>query len=256
MQELIKITSENGSQSVNARDLHRFLVIEAKGGQTGEMFSHWIKRYIEYCGLIENVDYQSFEFDYQGNPIAQSSKSENQQVGKREYSLSIDSAKMISMVQRNDRGVEAREYFIKCEKIAKNSVKSLTKYDFARMLLESGEENRQLQLEIKENAPLVSFAKALQVSEDNVLIGELAKVLKQNDIEIGQNRLFDWLRDNQYLIKSGQQKNLPTQRSLDLKIFFIKITPVNLANGTVIMGRTTTVTPKGQIYFVNKFLKQ
>ena len=88
MQELIKITDNDGSKSVNARDLHRFLVVEAKGGQTGEMFSHWIKRFIEYCGLIENVDYQSFEFDYQGSPLAQSSKSENQQVGKREYSLS------------------------------------------------------------------------------------------------------------------------------------------------------------------------
>ena len=149
----------------------------------------------------------------------------------------------------------ARKYFIECEKKLKNPVQSLSRIDLARMVIESEEENQRLQLEIKENAPLVVFAKALQISEHNILIGELAKILKQNQIEIGQNRLFDWLRDKGYLIKSGEQRNLPTQRSLELLLFEVKTTTINNPDGSVRVTKTTKVTPKGQEYFINKFLK-
>lgn len=137
----------------------------------------------------------------------------------------------------------------------KNPAQTLSRIDLARMVIESEEENQRLQLEIKENAPLVVFAKALQISEHNILIGELAKILKQNQIEIGQNRLFDWLRDHQYLIRKGEQRNLPTQKSLELGLFEVKTTTINNPDGSVRVTKTTKVTPKGQEYFINKFIK-
>lgn len=137
----------------------------------------------------------------------------------------------------------------------RNPVKEISKIDLARMIIESEEENQRLQLEIQQNEPLVTFAKALHISAHSILIGELAKILKQNSIEIGQNRLFDWLRDNSYLMKSGEQRNLPTQRSLELGLFEVKTTTINNPDGSVRVTKTTKVTPKGQEYFINKFLK-
>jgi anti-repressor protein len=99
----------------------------------------------------------------------------------------------------------------------------------------------------------VNFAESMQVSQDSILIGELAKVLKQNGIDIGQNRLFELLREEGYLIRTGSQYNLPTQRSMDLKIMEIKVGTRNSSDGTVKITRTPKVTGKGQVYFVNKF---
>lgn len=106
MQELIKISeSPGGKQVVSARELHQFMVVEANGGQKGEMFAHWIKRMLDY-GFIYGVDYQVFEYDVYGNLLAESSKSDNQdvRVHKREYSLTLDAAKQIAMIQNNDNG--------------------------------------------------------------------------------------------------------------------------------------------------------
>lgn len=120
-------------------------------------------------------------------------------------------------------------------------------------LLSKVEENEHLQLKIETDKPLVLFAESLQVSQDSILIGELAKVLKQNGIDMGQNRLFRTLRDEGYLIKSGEQYNMPTQRSMDMKLFEIKVGSRNSSDGTIKITRTPKVTGKGQIYFVNKF---
>ncbi len=114
MNDLIKVTNdENGNQAVSARDLHNFLVKQAKGGQKGQDFSHWIKKMLD-CGLIEGEDYIIEKYDYQGNAI--SGESDNQRVRRIEYILSLDAAKSISMLQRNDKGDEARRYFIEVEK--------------------------------------------------------------------------------------------------------------------------------------------
>lgn len=105
--------------------------------------------------------------------------------------------------------------------------------------------------------PKALFADAVETSESSVLIGELAKILKQNGIEIGQNRLFAWMRENGYLIRQkGESYNLPTQRSMDMELFEIKKRTINNPDGSVRVTRTTKVTGKGQIYFVNKFLNQ
>lgn len=117
------------------------------------------------------------------------------------------------------------------------------------------EQIKQQQRQIEQQKPMVLFAEALQVSNHCVLIGELAKILKQNTINIGQNRLFQWLRDNKYLISKGEQRNLPSQKALELGLFKVKTTTINNPDGSIRVTKTTKVTPKGQTYFINRFLK-
>lgn len=108
---------------------------------------------------------------------------------------------------------------------------------------------------LEKQKPKVLFANAVETSNSSVLVGELAKIMKQNGVNIGQNRLFEWLRDNGYLIKSGESKNLPTQRSMEQGLFEIKKRTINNPDGSVRVTSTPKVTGKGQIYFVDKFLK-
>ena len=119
------------------------------------------------------------------------------------------------------------------------------------------EQQKRLEAEktIEQQKPKVLFANAVETSESSVLVGELAKILRQNGIDIGQNRLFRWLRENGYLCKQrGENYNLPTQYSMDLGLFEIKKRTINNPDGSVRVTRTPKVTGKGQIYFVNKFL--
>lgn len=107
---------------------------------------------------------------------------------------------------------------------------------------------------VEKQKPKVVFAKAVETSDDTILIGQLAKILAQNGVKIGQNRLFQWMRDNGYLGKKGAHYNEPTQYSMDLGLFEVKERTVNNPDGSIRITRTTKVTGKGQIYFVNKFL--
>lgn len=116
-------------------------------------------------------------------------------------------------------------------------------------------EERERQLE--QQKPKVLFAESVETSKSSVLINELAKILKQNGYNIGQNRLFEKLRNEGYLIKQqGENWNLPTQKAMELGLFEVKKTVINKPNGTPITRPTTKVTGKGQVYFVNKFLKE
>ena len=235
--ELIKITEQNGKKAVSAKELYEFL------GYNKAHWAKWYRKNIEENEFsIENEDFQTLTLSVNGNET-------------RDFALSIDFAKRLSMMARTEKGEQARRYFIECEKKAQNPIMSLSRIDLAKMIIQAEEEKQALQLEIQENKPLVVFAKALQISEHNILIGELAKILKQNGIEIGQNRLFDWLRDNYYLIRKGEQRNLPTQRALELSLFEVKTTTINNPDGSVRVTKTTKVTPKGQEYFINKFFK-
>ncbi|MED4326733.1 phage antirepressor KilAC domain-containing protein [Bacillus licheniformis] len=110
--------------------------------------------------------------------------------------------------------------------------------------------------QIETMKPKALFADAVESSESSVLVGELAKILKQNGVDIGQNKLFKWLRENGYLIrKKGESFNLPTQRSMDMGLFEIKKSTIVNGDGSIRTTRTPKVTGKGQIYFVNKFIK-
>ena len=117
------------------------------------------------------------------------------------------------------------------------------------------EKNKRLQLQetVEVNKPKVLFADSVETSKTSILVGELAKIMKQNGCEIGQNRLFEWLRKNNYLIsRKGTDYNMPTQKSMNLGLFEIKETSITHADGHVTVNKTPKVTGKGQIYFVNK----
>ncbi|MDM8204304.1 phage antirepressor KilAC domain-containing protein [Faecalicoccus acidiformans] len=124
-----------------------------------------------------------------------------------------------------------------------------------RELADQTEKNEALRLENKEMKPKALFADAVNDSDTDILVGDLAKLIKQNGHDIGQKRLFQWMRDNGYLMKSGNSRNLPTQKAMQLGLFRIKERTINNPDGSIRITKTTKVTGKGQIYFVNKFIK-
>lgn len=125
----------------------------------------------------------------------------------------------------------------------------------ATELKDTKEHVKHLETKIDNDKPKVIFADAVSVSNQCILIGELAKLIKQNGVDTGQKRLFQWLRDNGYLIKrGGTDYNMPTQRAMDMKLFEIKETTVTHSDGHVSLNKTVKVTGKGQQYFINKFL--
>ena len=125
----------------------------------------------------------------------------------------------------------------------------------ADLLLQAGEQLKQKEIIIQEMKPKALFADAVTTSHTSILVGDLAKIIKQNGYEIGQKRLFEWLRQNGYLIKSGSSKNMPTQKSMDLHLFEVKESTVQNPDGSVRVTKTPKCTGEGQVYFINKFLK-
>ena len=126
----------------------------------------------------------------------------------------------------------------------------------ATRLKEEKAKNKELEDKMKEDKPKVLFADAVATSQSSILVGDLAKILKQNGVDIGQKRLFTWLRDNGFLIKrEGTDYNMPTQKSMELELFEIKETAVTHSDGHISINKTPKVTGKGQVYFINKFLK-
>ena len=247
MNDIIKIdTDEQGRQIVSGRDLHEFL-------EVGRDFTTWIKQMVGY-GFVEHTDYEVFT-DSGENPLGGRPKTD--------YVLTIDMAKEISMLQRTERGKQARQYFIECEKQLKKQAGTLDSYmiddpvkralRWAEEMKEQREQIAERDQKLLEQQPKVIFADAVSASNSTILVRDLAKILKQNGVDIGQNRLFDWLRNNGYLIKGGSDKNMPTQKAMELKLFQVKEhTHIN-GKGENVTKITTKVTGKGQIYFVSKF---
>lgn len=131
------------------------------------------------------------------------------------------------------------------------------------MVIEAEEEKERLQLEVKKrdeqiaaDAPRVLFSKAVETAKRSCLVAELAKILQQNGVKIGQNRLFAWMRKNGYLCSKGQYYNQPTQKSMELGLFELKQTTINKPDGSVLVSTTKKVSGSGQVYFVNKFLNR
>lgn len=235
--ELIKITEQNGQQAVSARDLHRFLEIT-------ERFSNWFERQLQY-GFIEGVDYQGCEVF---NTLA------NQTL--TDYALTIDTAKEISMLQRTEKGKQARRYFIEMEKKAKQLALN-TPQSFSEALKLAYEQSLKIeeqQKQLEAQAPKVLFTEAVMGSSSSCLIGELAKIITQNGYQIGEKRLFKWLRENHYLGTKGERYNIPNQQYIEQGLFELKKGTRSGNNGVMHTTITTKVTGKGQVYFVNKFL--
>lgn len=135
---------------------------------------------------------------------------------------------------------------------------ALTNPDFlirlATQLKDEQTKNKQLEAKVEEQKPKVIFAESVVASDGTILIRELAKLITQNGVKIGEERLFQWMRDNGYLIrKKGTDYNTPTQRSAELGILTISKTVINKPDGTILVRQTPRVTGKGQIYFINKF---
>ena len=125
-----------------------------------------------------------------------------------------------------------------------------------KALLVATNKLKERERQLEEQKPKVLFANSVETSKTSILIGDLAKLIKQNGHDIGQNRLFKWLRENGYLIKTGERKNMPTQTAMDLGLFEVKERTVSNPDGSIRITKTTKVTGKGQVYFVNKFLKE
>lgn len=121
-------------------------------------------------------------------------------------------------------------------------------------LKEERERRKQLESKVEQDKPKVLFADAVETAQTSILVGDLAKLIKQNGVDIGQKRLFSYLRENGFLIKSGNSKNMPTQKAMDKGLFEVKERTINNPDGSVRITKTTKVTGKGQTYFINKFL--
>lgn len=126
--------------------------------------------------------------------------------------------------------------------------------NLATQLKKEQKQRKQLQAENEQMKPKALFADAVSTSNSSILIGQLAKILRQNGVNIGQNRLFAWMRKNGYLGTRGSNRNVPTQRSMELGLFKTKETVINHSDGHTTVNITTKVTGKGQQYFINKFL--
>lgn len=242
MNELIKINYETEQPTISARDLHEGLEIKSN-------FTTWFERMTEY-GFTDNDYKKCF-------PNLESGCNGGQNMV--DYEISVDMAKQICMIQRSEKGRQYRQYFLDLEK-AWNTPEQI----FARALKMADAEmeklksdNQYLIADIERMKPKEIFADAVATSKTSILIGDLAKLLKQNGIETGQKRLFDWMRQNGYLIKrKGADWNSPTQKAMELGLFEVKESTVNNPDGSVRINKTTKVTGKGQQYFVNKFLNQ
>lgn len=126
----------------------------------------------------------------------------------------------------------------------------------AKRWIEERQERDKLAAQIEADKPKVIFSDAVSASTSTILIGDLAKILKQNGVNIGQKRLFEWMREHGYLIKSGNSKNMPTQRSMEMGLFEVKETVVTCPDGHIMTNKTTKAAGKGQKYFINLFLNK
>ena len=234
MNELIKVKTKEDMQIVSARDLYKELGVKTR-------FSQWAKQNFKH--FRENIDFTSVVTTTLVNNGA---KRELQ-----DYALTIEMAKHIAMMSGTDKGYEIRDYFIKVEQ-AWNSPEMVMK----RALEIANKKVEQLKIENQAMKSKALFADSVAASHTTILIGELAKILRGNGINIGANRLFQWMRDQGYLIsRKGTDYNMPTQRSMNLGLFKIKESTITHSNGSVSISKTTKVTGKGQQYFINKFLK-
>ncbi|MBQ9740889.1 MAG: phage antirepressor KilAC domain-containing protein [Kiritimatiellae bacterium] len=240
--ELIKVSYDSGTPLVSARELHKFLEVETP-------YHKWFPRMCEY-GFAESTDFtvtDIFVHNSAGGPQT-----------KKDAALTIDMAKEICMLQRSEKGKQARQYFIQLEKDWNSAEKVMAR---ALVMAQRTIEARSARIcELEEQAkldkPKVIFADSVSAANTSILVGEMAKILKQNGVEnMGQNRLFAWMRDNGYLIKrQGMDYNMPTQYAMERGLFEIKETSVVHSDGHTSVNKTPKVTGRGQVYFANKFL--
>ena len=238
MNELLKIEiSEKQEQVISGRALHMFLDIETP-------YTMWFERMLQY-GFCNGKDFLTKMLESHGGRPS------------TDHIIKLDMAKELCMLARNEKGKQARQYFLEVEREWNSPEKVMARaLKLADLKIKEITELAAEQTKALEAAkPKCIFADAVATAKTSILIGDLAKLIKQNGYDIGQKRLFAWLRENGYLIKNGSSKNSPTQRAMDMALFEIKETTVVLPNESTKITKTTKVTGKGQIYFVNLFKK-
>jgi len=242
--ELIKITkNEKGEQLVSARELHIFL-------ESKQDFTTWIKNRIEKYGFVENEEFTLHKFMVGKN-------------WKHDYVLKSDVAKEISMVEGNEKGKLARKYFIECEKQSKEI--SIPSYQIADPIqranawIEEQKEKQELEgknvfLEnkIKEDEHRVSFAETIEKASDSILVRDLSKILGNEGIKLGQNKLYRKLREYGYICKNSTE---PTQRAINQGLLVVSERIVTTVKGDI-TSFTTKVTGRGQIFLLEKIKKE
>lgn len=242
MQPIIEIRKQifSGSEQncVNARELHDFLEVQTR-------FNDWIERRITEYEFVENQDfvfYSNLSKTQSGRP-------------RMEIFVSLDMAKELAMVERTEKGKQARKYFIDCEKQLSGSLNHPA-IDFAdpiaaaQAFIAAETERRQLAAQIAQDMPKVTFANAVSGSQGLILVRDLAKLIHQNGVSMGERRLYEWLRQNGYICKHDTK---PTQKAMNLGVFEVTETVITTPKGDR-LNTTTKVTGKGQVYFLNKFL--
>ena len=221
------------TQTVSARELHEQLNIKTA-------FKDWMPRMIEY-GFEEGKDFSSYLSESTGGRPS------------KEYDLSIDMAKEICMIQRTPEGKRVREYLVQLERAwnTPELVMARGLQASQKLLEESQQKIKLLTAENERMKPKEVFADAVTASDTSILVRDLAKILRQNGIEIGEKRLYKWLRENGYIIKHSTQ---PTQKAMEMGLFEVIERTTQRADLPPIVTSTTKVTGKGQQYFINKFL--
>lgn len=235
MNELFNVTTNGDKLTLSARELHKELNIAGR-------FSRWFEQMSEY-GFEENVDYTSVQncTEVQNNGGIQVRE-------LQDYQITLDMAKEIAMLQRNEKGKQIRKKLIELEK-AWNSPEKV----MARALDIAHKTIANLQIENEEMKPKALFADTVAASDSSILVGQEAKLISQSGCKMGQNRFFAWLRENGYLCSKGENYNMPTQKSREMDLIKIKIRTVTNPDGSVRETKTPVITGKGQIYFINKF---
>lgn len=232
--------NENGEVKISGRQLHMFLEVPTR-------YNDWFARMCEY-GFTEGVDFYS-------------NLSKTSELGGRpaiDHLMTLSMAKELAMLQRTDKGKEARLYFIRIEEEWNQPDKVMARaLLFSKRILDGVQAQlTEATAQIERDRPKVLFADSVSASHTTILIGELAKIIKQNGVDMGQNRLFQWMRENGYLVsRQGTDYNMPTQRAMEMGLFTIKETAIHHADGHTSINKTPKVTGKGQVYFVNKFAK-
>ena len=238
MENLIKIEERNGEQLVSGRELHKFLEIKAR-------FNDWFPRMCEY-GFIENKDYIAItqkRVTAQGNETTYT-----------DYLMKISMAKELSMLQRNERGKQAREYFIKCEEAwnSEDMVLARALQIQNKKILSYKEHIEVLENKIKEDAPRVSFAETIEKASDCILVREFSKIIANEGIHLGEKSLYKWFREKGFIFKNSTE---PMQSAVQRGLFKVSERVIKAVTGDIVRS-TTKITGKGQIYFLGLLKKE
>lgn len=245
MNELITVNFE--TQTVSARDLYDLLSQE-NGVKGTERFSKWFERYSNY-GFVQGEDFST------PNKKVRVQVEGNREVQREieDYDLSVDMAKQICMLQRTEKGKQLRQYLIDLEKAWNTPEQVMARaLKVADLTINNLKvENKALLQKIEQDKPKTLFAEAVSASDTSILVRGLAKMIRQNGVQIGEKRLYRWLREHGYICKDS---TMPTQKAMEMGLFEIIVRTVEKGNGLPLETKTTKVTGKGQIYFVEKLL--